>query len=453
MTMATVNFVSSSGRDLDNVSGNTSRLVNCYLEKATDRAWFVKSVLGTEPHAAVTGVFVRAMEEIGGLLYVASGAKLWSVTPRGSVDELCDILDDVNTVISSNNGKVTVAAGGEYFAFDPETGIVVGPSGGAFDAVSSVDFLDHYTLATERGGRRFMWSALADPETLNGLYFTTADGRDDLIVRGVALGSLFVVFKEKSHELWANTGGAGAFAFARITGGVRDVGLSGFNLVCKLPSAATGQAAFVGSDGRMYLFSNGTAQAISTPALETAIARKEMQNLLTYEDEGHTFLCLVFRDEVAWCYDLATGFWHERAEGPRHGPWTARATAKMGAEWFIGQDGGKLSKFARVNLDGAATLYRMAVSETLYRGGERFIVRALELHPRQGFTGDDVLLRLSRDGGMTWTLDKPRAMGGVGHYGRRLIWRNLGQARQLTAAIGWTSPVDVSFSTKAEVTL
>lgn len=450
--MATVNFVVSSGRDADNVAGNTNRLVNCYLEKASEDKWFVKSVLGTEPHAQVTGVFVRCMQEIGGLLYVASGGRLWSVTRSGAVADLCEILDDENTSISSNNDKIAVTAGAEYFVYDPATGIVTGPSGGAFDAASSVDFLGHYSVITEEGGRRFMWSDLADPETLNGLYFTTADGRDDLIIRGASLGALFVVFKEKSHELWYNTGGAGAEAFARVTGGVRDVGLAGFNLLCKLPSAASGQAAFVGSDGRLYMFSGGSASAVSTPALETAIAQKEMRALLTYEDEGHTFVCLVFRDDVAWCYDLTTGFWHERAEGPRHSPWTARATAKMGDDWMIGQDGGKVSKFSRVNRDGPATLYRMAVSETLYMGGKRFIVRALELKPRQGFTGADVLLRLSRDGGLTWTLDKPMPMGGVGHYGRRLIWRNLGQARQLTAAIGWTAPVDVSFSTKAEVT-
>ncbi|ARO14431.1 hypothetical protein BVG79_01085 [Ketogulonicigenium robustum] len=447
--MAVVEFVGNSGRDRDNIAANTSRLVNCYLEETTGGKWAFKSVLGSKPHAAMAGVFVRAMAEVGGLIYVVCGGALWTVDAAGSVVRLADIPDSDQTSISSNNGAITIAAGGEYFLWDGST--LTTPSGGAFEDVSSVEFVDYYTMMTEAGGRRIQWTAQAAPETLNGLYFATAEGRDDLIVRGVTLGSLFVVFKAASHELWYNTGGAGAQAFARVTGGVRDVGLAGYDLIAKLPSSGSGQAAFVGSDGRLYLFTGGTANAVSTRPVETAIAQCEALSVLAYEDEGHTFVALVFRDEVAWVYDLTTGLWHERAEGADQRPWSARRSVKLGRKWYVGQNGGQIVELVRSNRDGVTPLFREATSSTLTMDGQRFLTRELEFFPRQGISSADVQLSLSRDGGMTWTRDKPRPMGGQGNYGKRLIWRNLGQARSLTARIRWTNPEDVSFSAEARV--
>ena len=444
--MPVVEFVGQSGRDSDNVQANTSRLINLYREPTTGGKTVLKSVLGMTPHSGLDGVFIRAMGEFWGTHYAVCGGWVWEVTPDGSANPLFEVIDSVETTLSSNGQDViTVAAGGTYYVWDGSA--ATEPTGGAFDAVSSVEFLDHYTLLTEKDGRRFQWTDVADPETLDGLNFTTADGADDLIIRGMALSGHYWVFKQKSHEIWYNTGGPGADAFARVQGMVRNTGLAGFNLIAKLPDAAF----MIGSDGRAHLIAGGIVKPVSTPPVETAIKDCRPVSVLTYEDEGHTFCAIILRDCPAWVFDVATGEWHERAEGATLRPWNVQCSAKVGATWFLGRNTGEISRLTRSNADGIEPLVREATSATLTLDGARFVTRELEFFPRQGVSSGSVWLSLSRDGGMTWTPNKTLPLGGVGGYGKRLIARNLGQSRMLTARLRWSAPADVTFSTEARV--
>lgn len=444
--MPTVEFVGQSGWDRDNIRANTSRLINCYREPTTGGKTVIKSVLGMYPHSKLTGVFVRAMEELWGVLYAACGGWVWTVAEDGTASKLFEIEDDEYTSISSNgSGIITVTAGGKYYLWDGTT--LTQPTGGAFDNMLNVEFLNHYTLLTQRDGRQFQWSAVATPETLDGYYFTTADGTDDNIVRGMVISSQFWVFKEQSFEVWYNTGDDGADAFARVTGMVRNVGLAGYNMITRIPNGAF----FVASDGRARVAGSMDTQVISTPPVDTAIKECSPVSCLTYEDEGHTFAAITFRDCPAWVMDIRTGEWHERAQCPNNGRWNVQASAKLGDTWYVGLNDGRISSLARSNCDGSDPLIREATSSTLSMDGARFIARELEFFPRQGISAGVVNLAVSRDGGMTWTPDKGRELGGVGNYGKRLIWRNLGQSRMLTARLRWSTPADVTFSTEARV--
>lgn len=108
----------------------------------------------------------------------------------------------------------------------------------------------------------------------------------------------------------------------------------------------------------------------------------------------------------------------------------------------------------RFNQDGTQPLVREVVSRTQH-GPERgrFIVRMFEVFARQGFSSAQIELFLSRDHGHTWTPGKPKPIGAPGRYDQRVIWKNLGQARQLTAKLRWSAPADVSISTNSEVTI
>lgn len=449
--MTVVQFVGQSGYDRDNIAGNTSRLVNCYREPTTEGKFYLKSVLGMEDFSQIGGLFIRDMAEIGGALIVACGGVIWRIPEDGSVSRLFDVPDSPETTISSNNGAITVCAGGDYFLWNGTT--ATQPAIGAFEDFGSVEFLNHYTLLTERGGRRIQWSSLADPSDLPGLNFATADGRDDVILRGMTLGAYFWVFKEKSHEIWYNAGGGGAEAFGRLPGGVRDVGLADFGLICQIPGSLSGSAFMVGSNGRAFVIGGPDAQRVSTPAVETAIEQCRPQNCVAWEDEGRTFCAIVFRDCPAWVYDATAQEWHERAEGVSQGHWNVARAAKMGGRWFVGRNSGDIAVLRRTNRDGDAPLLREAVSETVRMDGGRPVLREIEVFARQGFAEGDVRLGISRDGGMTWTADKPRPMSPPGKYSGRLIWRNQGQARQFTARLRWTAPADLNFSTECRVVL
>lgn len=439
-----IEFAGQSERDSDNPQADPSRLINVYRERVgTGTAW-LKSVPGMAPLAVLPGTFVTAMENVSDRLFAICAGDLHRIQADGST-ELIGSVETGRASIAGNNGKVTVAAGGRYFVWDGTS--LTEPVAGAFSEFGSVEYFDNYTVLTEAGGRRFQWSELADPTDLPGLSFSTADGRDDNLVRPMALHGHLVLFKERSHELWYNTGEAGANAFLRVAGGVRDVGLRAHDLITRF----TGAAFMVGSDNRAHLVTPAGLQPVSTIAVETAIKLHGPQSCVSYEDEGHTFCAIIFRDAPAWVYDVATGEWHERASGTDLGRWVVSRSARLGREWVVGSAGGQISVLRRVNTDGPTPLVREATSQTLYLDGARGILRELELFPERGIVAAHMDLEISRDGGMTWTPPKPRPVGPVGQYGRRVIWRGLGQARQLNARIRWTEPFDMSLSTKARV--
>ncbi|RDD69217.1 hypothetical protein [Paracoccus versutus] len=441
-----VELVGQSGRDPDNVSANPARLVNVYAERTTEGERVLKSVLGMDFHTQLDGVFVRSMGRVDGVTYAVCGGRLWRINMDGSSTALGD-LDTGSASICGNNGYVCVQAGTRYFVYDPDTDTITEPAAGAFSDIGSVEFFGNYTVLTEAGGRRFQWSALADPADLPGLNFSTADGKDDNLLRAFAMDGRLYLFKEESTELWYNTGEAGAEAMARVAGGVWDIGLLARNMICRFE----GGAFIVGSDNRAHLVSSGGFQPVSTPPVETAIKINRPQACLTYADEGHTFCAIIFKDCPAWCYDLATGEWHERAEGVNLGPWNVAASCLLGREWAIGRNDGQISILRRSNSDGPTPLTREITSRTLRMDGVRTILREFELFPQQGFSAGTINLHISRDGGSTWSLPKPKPIGGQGEYGRRIMWRQLGQARALAVRIRWTMPRDMCLSTQARI--
>lgn len=429
--MPQLQFFGPSANDTDNIAANATRLVNLYLEPipAGGRSQYVlKSVLGLAPFSDVPGVFCRALGEVSDVLYGVAGGRLYQFDSIGGFFDRGAIADDENTTIAGNNGAVTIVAGGRYYLWDGA--VLSEPTAGAFSAFGSHDYIGNYTVLTEQGGRRFQWSDIADASDLPGLNFSTADGRDDNLVRPFVINGVLYLFKETSHEIWYVTGGAGAAAFERQAGGVYDIGLKGHNLITRFPGAAF----FVGDDGRAHLVS-GAIQPVSIPAVETAIRDCGPKSCFTYEDEGHTFCVITFRDCPAWVYDVALGEWHERAEGVTLEAWTATCSAKWRGNWYCGRDDAQLFRFAAIGTDDGGPLVREAVSRTLYQDGQRFIVSALELFPRQGFADGTLELSISRDGGLTWTDPKPRPIGPVGNYAGRVIWRSLGQCRQITAKV------------------
>ncbi|MCA3303634.1 MAG: hypothetical protein INF98_15840, partial [Roseomonas sp.] len=255
----------------------------------------------------------------------------------------------------------------------------------------------------------------------------------DNLIRPFAINGVLYLFKETSHEVWYVTGNAGAAAFERQAGGVVDIGLKAHNLITRIP----GGAFFVGDDNRAHLVS-GSVQPVSIPAVETALQTQTPRACFTYEDEGHTFCVITFRDCAAWVYDLALGEWHERAEGVLLDPWTATCSAKYRGQWYCGRDDAKILRFAKIGTDAGGPLVREATSRTLYQDGQRFTVSEFELFPRQGFQNATIEVEVSRDGGLTWSLPKPRMIGPIGAYANLVKWRALGQCRQFTARVRYS---------------
>lgn len=426
-------FVGQSVSDSDNRQADPSRLLNCYRERIGQMP-VLKGVLGLSPHSQVMGVFVRALETINEKLYALAGGRIYEIDEVGSVTDIGPADDGPRGTISSNNGDVTLCTGGKYYHWDGAT--LTQPAAGAFSNFGSVDYIGGYTMLTEQDGIKFQWSTLLDGTSLPGLSFASADGRDDKILRGMAIDGRYFIFKERSHEIWYNTGGAGAEAFLRQAGGVYDVGLKGVGLIDNIPG---GGAFFIGNDNRARII--GAPQPVSTPSVETALKECDPLYCVSWEDEGHTFCAILFKDCPAWVYDLATGEWFERAQWPDFGPWHVSATAKLGDKWYAARDGGNILTFARTNEDGGLPLVKRAISRILENDGQRFNLNELEFYGRVGLFDSDFEVRISKDRGNTF--GAPRKVSWkMGEYDRRLILRAFGISRSFVAEITVSDSVE-----------
>jgi hypothetical protein len=209
----------------------------------------------------------------------------------------------------------------------------------------------------------------------------------------------------------------------------------------------------VGTDGKAYLAAGSQITPASTPAVETAIAQGNPTNCYYYEDEGHSFCVIRFFDRPAWVLDLATNLWHERAT--LTGAWRATHSAKAFGFWTVGSNGGLIERLVRNNVDGADPLIRKAVSRVLYIDGARFRVPKIEFLGRVGRSSlsrpASLVMRVSRDGGLTFGPERTASMGAVGQYEARMVFRSLGQARRLVAEVTISDPVDLTLLSSAVV--
>lgn len=440
--MAKVEFAGQSARDADNPTANPSRLVNGYREPMIPggRAGSVlRAVPGMSELASITGIFTRAMLAWDGTIAAIVGRNLYQVTSAGAVTLIGDVEATDNLAgLAESTGDLVAVGGGKYWRWDGVT--LTNTTTGAVTAPASVAYLGGYVIVSETDGRVFAWSGLADPATFGGLDFASAEITPDPIIRIVSFKDALYIFKASGFERWAVTGLAGPDAFQRIGGAQEEPGLAGYNLVTTFPNGLS----FVGSDGRVHVSGIGP---ISTPPVEVAIERLRPQRMFYYEQRGHGFICLAFRDAAAWCYDVATGEWHEREQDG--GAWLAAASVKLGASWYVGTEAGQVALLSNDCRDFGSPMVRRYVSRTLDPGA-RFNVSKIEAYPRiagdiQG-DGDlseaKVTLRTSRDG-VQFGPPKDRGVGDVGQYQTRLTWRALGQFRTATIELSQSSAKDV----------
>jgi len=442
--MPVLEFVAQSAVDVSNPGAVTERLVNLYPEpmQGAVAQLALKSVPGMTRAGSFPGLFVRAMAVSSGAVFAAQGGRLFQVGSDGQATDRGAIGDDVDTAIcGAITGEITVTSGGDYFVWNGAT--LSQPTPGAFSDFGSVAFLGGYTILTERDGNRFCWSALADPTSLPALNFATAEGHEDKIVRALAVGGYLWLFGERTIEIWGLSGLPNEDAFVRIGGAVVSRGLQAFGLACEVPDGVF----FVGDDGVAYLTAGAALRPVSTPAVNVALASGEATAAFYYEHQGHKFCVLRFGDRPAWCYDLATGLWHERAGGGIGGAWEVVAAVPAFGGWLAGGRDGGLYRLDGWR-DGDGPLIRRAVSRRLYLPGRGAVVHEAELFGHVGAADigreAQAIVRFSRDGGRTWGSERRLGMGRLGEFDRRLILRSLGHCKSLVAEVVATDPTDLT---------
>ena len=479
--MPEVEFVGPSAQNQENVQANTCRLVNLYRQPTSPggrTGYTLESVPGTTSWLDLNRIFLRDMRQIGTNLWVLSGDQLVRITPNKAATSVGTVVSAAGGHLFGDEAQVSAVQGGSLYVYDGTT--TTQPTVTPFtNGVNSGDYLGGYTVVTEEGTNLAAWSDLGDATTFAGTDFAQVGATEDALVRNIAINGKMWFFKENSYEIWGLTGRANQFAFARIPGAVRNVGLKSKELVTTLRDYMM----FVGSDGRAYITDGMNTQRVSTSAVETAIAASTADRCFSFENRGASFFVIRFRDRPAYMLVMTQGpqsaEWSERASGANLEPWGVVSATKFNDTWLCGDESGKIYTLSQAYTDAGAPLVREATSSTLTNGGNRFRIKRAEIYghvaPKDqsnipgsdlraaviiddvpDFIGDgpeeldsdDLIVEManpykrpsvdiafSRDNGLTYGEWRTRSMGKLGEYENRVVLRSIGQFRQATMKV------------------
>lgn len=419
-----------------------SSLVNAFAEKGdgdkyTDFA--VMAVPGLDRFVTVSTGPVRGSHKMGDLLYIVSGQKLFSVSEAGIIAALGDVPGGDPVRMADNGSELAIANGGVPLVLSEG---VLSPPNDLLNATDVV-FIDGYFLWSLAGHSQVAYSAINQGTLYDGLDIISAEGLPGVIEGLVASHRELYVFKKNSIEIFYNSGGADN-AFERQGNAFIERGCLDRNSAVKIDNSIQ----FVGDDRIVYRLDGYTPVRISSHAIEYQIASATFARAFTYTQEGHKFYCLTV-DAGTFCYDMATGAWHERRSDQRGNYRIGCAEVIWGKTIMADNADGRLYS---PNLDSQTedgeqirivirlpSLEASRARVTMY-SFEAYFESGVGLNDGQG-SDPQIMMRYSDDGGRLWSNEMWRPLGKIGEYRNRSVWRSLGQFRQRDIELTITDPV------------
>lgn len=436
---------------------SAQRCVNMYAERQppdakTDVAVF--GCPGIDPFAICGSGPVRGMHKMGGVLYVVSGRRLYSVTSDGSATDIGGSITGTGPVSMDDNGsQLVIVNGTNGYLYSVLLGFVL-ITDTDFNAAETVQFFDQRFYFDWKSTNKFFGSDLLDGTAYNALVFASAEARPDNVKAVVLNKQILLVFGDKTIEPWQDVG-APNMPLERVPGVVIERGLAAPRAVAKEDNTVF----FIGEDRRQYRLDGLTPVGISTPALDA-----EWQNYSTVSDAfsfsfpwaGHKFVVTQFPTaNTTFVYDIATGLYHERESwdinGRSLGRWRANCHVSCYEKELIGDafSGAIGYLSASTYTEFGNTTQALLTSAPIHDDRKRVFISRLELDIEAGVgntSGQGVdpqwMLRSSRDGGRTYTnLQKWRSAGALGQHRTRLRWLKMGQARERVFEATTSDPV------------
>jgi hypothetical protein len=301
-----------------------ARLINCYAEelgKEGKHPYPVYGSAGLGLFATLTdGGSIRAMMDLDPHLFAVAGRAIYRVDGAGFVEQIGGMPSDGLVTMSRNRksptSQITVTC-------DGISKIITGTSVADLEdsdlpPANSNFFMGGYTVFTHANGR-FSWSAIDESSIIDALDFASAESNPDGLLIGKPLGQHAVLFGSRSIEFHMLTGSDAVFERSHV---IR-VGCYAAGSVAEVPiitpQAVTDSIAFAAADlqgsyAGVCLVENLSSRKISTHAVDRAVRDEPDPLSITscaWSDGGHAFYC-ISGSTFSWCWDSATGQWHER---------------------------------------------------------------------------------------------------------------------------------------------
>jgi hypothetical protein len=258
----------------------------------------------------------------GTALYAVVGNGFYSINSAGDRTSLGSLVSSIGYVDMKIGEQQLVIVDGPFgYTYNLTTLAFAQISDADFVGSARVAYVDGYYLFTEPQTQNFYISALEDASTLDALDATPVQGGPDRLVAVVGDHREAWLFGETTIEVWVNTGNAD-FPFERNDSAFIQNGLMAAFSAQSLDNTLFWLGRDERGGGQVFKSEGYRAVRVSTDAVEQQI-QLFIRNggdisraiAYTYQQNGHAFYVLKIPGmTTCWAFDVATGFWHERAD-------------------------------------------------------------------------------------------------------------------------------------------
>ena len=384
--------------------------------------------------------------------YFIEGNTLVSLSSAGVVTTHGTV-EGAGRVSLANNGQflVIVVPGGKSYAFDNLANTLTEITDVDFRTSDTVVFKDGFFVFSASDGSVFFNSSLNDPFNYDALDFGTAEINPDRIVAlHVNHNELFVPGLE-TIELFQNIGGTG-FPFQRIPGANIQKGVHAkFSLIefdntfCFIGGGLNERSAVWKVTG------SSSVSKISTDAIDNEIqkfTREEISDsfAMTFSERGQFFAVFTFESpripSRTFIYNatasalLGQKVWFELQAGVNDGRYRVQSIVAAYGKLLVGDDrSGIIGEIDKDTLNYYGDeIFRSSATQPFSQDGLAIFAGEFEATFESGVgltagNGSDPQVRMDRsdDGGRTFNSETSRAIGKIGKFGQRSIWRRQGR--------------------------
>lgn len=431
------------------VNWDCSRSVNLIpLKSETGDSKSPTALMG-RPGLQVFTVFpknkIRGSREMMGRAFFVGGTAFYELFSDGTFTERGNLITSTGFVSMSDNGKqLCLVDGANGYIFDITTDTFTKITDPYFTGANTVTFIDGYFMFNRPETSIYYISNLNDGLTGDPLDFASAEGSPDGLVAVITVHKEVWLIGVKTIEVVYNSGAAD-FPFQRISGAFIEYGCAAPFSVAKTANTVF----WLGQDeygaGVVWMANGYAPQRISTHAIEYFIQQFDLSDAIayTYQEDGSYFYVINFTNSKSTIvYDVGLNQWHERAyfmDGAysRHRPQThiyAFNTHLVGDF----ENGNVYVQSLNLFSDAGQTIRYMRTGQHLSNDLEYIYYNSFQMDMEAGTglitggianTDPQAMLQWSNDGGHTWSNEHWSAIGRIGEYARRVIWRRLGRAR------------------------
>jgi hypothetical protein len=376
----------------------------------------------------------------GSNLYAVYGNGLYTVNSAGTRTSVGSLVSSTGYVdMKIGRDQLVIVDGNFGYYYNLTSGVLTQISDVNFRGSARVGYVDGYFLFTEPQSQRFYISASEDASTIDASDEVQIQGGPDKLIAVLNDHKEAWLFGENTIEVWVNTGNAD-FPFERNESAFIQTGLMAAFSAQSLDNTLFWLGRDERGGGQIFKSEGYRVVRISTDAVEQPIQKfirdgGDISRAIayTYQQGGHAFYVLKIPGMLTcWAFDVATGFWHERADFENGDYVLHRASmhAYCYGKNLVGsyEDGIIYEYDPLVYTNGTDPLVRDRISpHYAQKSMKRVFFGSFELDCPVGGGDGDVLMRVSNDGGENWGNWRTSAIA-TGLTRGKVVWNRNGSA-------------------------